>query len=122
MASPTDTVRGQRTKVCMANGCTERGRVLANLGGIEIAYCPKHRKKYGERIIDALINSVFNYKLTNFLTEIKTDIFMDDEFLCEACGSKLKMYIIDKTAELEGVLEYATKNDIQSGSAIDLLN
>ena len=110
----TDPSRGQRSKTCNISGCNERGRVLARFGRTEIVYCPKHRKKYGERIINALINSVFNYKLTNFLTEVKTKIFMKDDFLCEACGSKMKAYIIDKTVELEEITQYAEDNDISS--------
>ena len=102
---------GQRSKTCDISGCNEKGRVLATLGGIDIAYCPKHRKRYGERIIDALINSRFNYKLTNFLTEVKTEIFMNDDFFCEACGSKLKYYIISKTEELEAILKFQYEND-----------
>jgi hypothetical protein len=108
-----DSSRGQRSKTCDIIGCEEKGRILATLGGtIEIAYCPKHRKKYGERIINALINSCFNYKLTNFLTEVKTDIFMGSNILSEESAIKLKAYIIDKTVELEKVLDYAEKNDI----------
>ncbi len=115
-----DPSRGQRSKQCNVVGCEDYGRVLAKLGGIEIVYCPKHRKKYGERIINALINSVFNYKLTNFLTEVKTEIFMNDNFLCEACGSKMKTYILDKTAQMESIVEYAETNDIQNMNVDDL--
>jgi hypothetical protein len=102
---------GQRSKVCDINGCQNKGRILAKLGGIEIAYCPEHRKKYGERIINALINSCFNFKLTNFLTEIKTEIFMGDNIFCMECNQKLKDYIIEKTEELENMLIYAEEND-----------
>ena len=62
---------GQRHKTCEIVGCEEKGRILAILGNIDLAYCPHHRKKYGERIINALINSCFNYKLTSFLAETK---------------------------------------------------
>ena len=110
----TDESRGQRNKQCDIIGCENRGRILAKFGTIEIAYCPKHRKKYGERIINALVNSVFNYKLTNFLTVVKTDIFLNDNFLCEACGSKIKDYVLTKTNELEQVIEYAEVNEIQN--------
>lgn len=102
---------GQRHKTCNVIGCEKKGRILANLGGIEVAYCPHHRKKYGERIINALINSCFNYKLTNFLTETKKEIFMNDDFLCKECGQKLKEYIIKKTTELEELIKYADDND-----------
>jgi len=103
--------KGQRSKPCDIVGCDKNGRVLAKLGGIEISYCPVHRKKYGERIINALINARFNYKLTNFLTEVKTEIFMNDEFFCEACGSNLKNYIISKTNELEAIVKFQEDNN-----------
>ena len=106
--------RGQRSKTCDIINCTNKGRVLANIGGVEIAYCPMHRKKYGERIINALINSCFNYKLTNFLAEIKTEIFFGSEILDEACGSRLKNYILTKTTELELITEYAEDNEIKN--------
>ncbi len=108
-----DDHRGQRSKICDIIGCGQKGRVLARLGGeIEIAYCPKHRKKYGERIINALINSCFNYKLTNFLSEVKTDIFFGSDILSEDSSIKLKQYILDKTGELEAVLQYSIDNEI----------
>lgn len=106
-------LRGQRREKCQIVGCEEYGRTLAKIGGVDIVYCPKHRKKYGERIINALINSCFNYKLTNFLSEIKTDIFFGSDILDEACGSRLKNYIHIKTSELENILEFADKNDIE---------
>lgn len=105
------TDKGQRKKKCDINGCEKYGRSLATMGDIEIAYCPYHRKKYGERIINALINSLFNYKLSNFLLSVKTDIFMDDVFLCDECKVKLKKYIISKTEEMEETLKYQKDND-----------
>lgn len=106
--------KGQRSKTCDIIGCEERGRILARLNNdIEIAYCPKHRKKYGERIINALINSCFNYKLTNFLSEVKSDIFFGSDILSDESAEKLKNYIIIKTKDLEEVLEYAEKNNIK---------
>ena len=104
--------RGQRSRLCDVVGCEAKGRILANLGGMPISYCPKHRKKYGERIINALVNSVFNYKLSNFLSNVKTDIFMSDDFLSEESSKKIKDYIITKTSELEDLLKYAEDNDI----------
>ncbi len=103
--------RGQRCRTCNIKGCDKKGRVLANLGGIEIAYCPEHRKKYGERIVNALINALFNFKLTNYLADVKAKIFMSPDFFCESCGQKLKDYIIDKTEELEKIIDYAEEND-----------
>ncbi len=104
--------RGQRSKECDIIGCTKKGRILANLSGIEIAYCPTHRKKYGERVIDALINSVFNHKLSRFLTEIKTEVFFGSDFFCDNCAKKVKDLILEKTEDLEGLIEYADKNNI----------
>jgi len=112
MADPNNN-RGQRSKTCDVIGCEKKGRVLANLGGIPICYCPTHRKKYGERIINALINSVFNYKLTNFLSDVKKDIFMSKDFLSEESAKKIKAYILTKTKELEELEAYAEKNDIK---------
>lgn len=110
---------GQRSKECCITGCDKKGRVLARMGTIELAYCPKHRKKYGERIINALINSRFNYKLTNFLTDVKTKIFMSDEFFCEGGAEKLKEYIIEKTEELEAILEYQEENAAELDYSLD---
>lgn len=109
-----DDKRGQRAKKCDYLGCNEYGRTLATLGGNEIAYCPKHRKKYGERIINALINSSFNYKLTNFLTEVKTEIFFGSNLLGIECGSNVRSYILNKTEELDSILDYAETNEIKN--------
>lgn len=106
-----DETRGQRSKTCDMIGCEEKGRILAHMGNIDIAYCPTHRKKYGERIINALINSRFNFKLTNFLSGVKKDIFMSDNMFCEECASKLKTYVIDKSDELDNIIEYQEEND-----------
>jgi len=107
--------KGQRSKICDIVGCEEKGRVLAKLSdNIEIAYCPKHRKRYGERIINALINSCFNYKLTNFLIEVRSDIFMGSNILSEDSAKNLKNYVLEKTVELENLLEYAKNNDIKN--------
>ena len=106
-----DNTRGQRSKNCDMAGCEEQGRILAKMGGIDIAYCPKHRKKYGERIVNALINARFNYKLTNFLSDVKSNVFMSDDMFCEQCGSNLKKYIISKSSELENILEYQEVNE-----------
>lgn len=110
--------RGQRSKQCDITGCEEAGRILAKMGTIDIAYCPKHRKKYGERIINALINSRFNFKLTNFLSDVKAKIFMGDELFCSDCAENLKEYIISKTDELEEILVYAEENEADVEEAI----
>lgn len=105
--------KGQRYKDCDFPDCPEKGRVLARMSGIEIAYCPTHRKKYGERIVSALINSRFNYKLSNFLTEVRTKIFMSDDILSEESGSKLKAYVIQKSVELDEILKWADENEAE---------
>ena len=107
----SDISRGQRSKECDITGCNNKGRILAKLGDIPIGYCPYHRKRYGERIINALINSLFNYKLSNFLSNVKADIFMNKDFLCQGCSEKLKQYIINKTEKLDGIIEFQEKND-----------
>jgi hypothetical protein len=106
------TLKGQRSRTCDIVGCEEKGRVLARMGTIEICYCPKHRKKYGERIINALVDSIFNYRLSNFLTEIKQKIFWSDDILSEDSARKLKEYILSKTAELEELEKYAAENEV----------
>jgi len=106
--------KGQRSQVCNARGCTEQGRILAHLGGTPISYCPKHRKKYGERIVNALINSLFNFKLTNFLQIVKLDLFQRNDFFCVECSEKLREYVINKTNELEDLLEFQDKNEAKA--------
>ena len=111
-------VNSQRYKECEFPGCIQKGRILARMGKTELAYCPKHRKKYGERIINALINSRFNYKLSRFLTEIKTDIFMGGDVLSVESGSKLKSYILNKSVELDNLIRWGEENDAHFGSEI----
>jgi len=106
-----DETRGQRSKLCDMIGCEDHGRILAKMGTIEISYCPKHRKKYGERIVNALINARFNFKLTNFLSGVKKDIFMSDSMFCEECASKVKSYVVEKSSELDAILEFQEEND-----------
>jgi len=109
-----DLSHGQRTHKCDVAGCQEFGRTLAKLGGIPIYYCPKHRKRYGERIVNALVNSLFNYKLSNYMAEVKHDIFFDKEhLLCEDCAKRVNEYILNKTSELDSIIEYATKNEME---------
>ncbi|MFW6002608.1 MAG: hypothetical protein ACOCQD_04645 [archaeon] len=104
--------RGQRHKECEFPFCKEKGRILASMGDIEIAYCPKHRKKYGERIITALINSLFNYRLSKFMEKVKVDIFFDDNLLCENCRKNIKNYIIEKSQELDKIIEWGEENEV----------
>lgn len=106
------STKGQRSKECDIIGCNEKGRVLARMGTVEICYCPKHRKRYGERIINALINSIFNNRLSNFLSDIKHDIFWSDKILSEKSAKKLKEYVLEKTSELEELERYAKDNEV----------
>ena len=115
MEETEDSTRGQRSKKCDISNCPDMGRVLARMGKTEIAYCPKHRKLYGERIVNALINSVFNYRLTNFLSSVKVRIFLSDDFLCPICATKMKTFIIEKTEELEKLEDYHEENEIKEG-------
>lgn len=109
-----DPSRGQRAHKCDIVGCNEFGRTLARLGGLPIYYCPKHRKKYGERIINAMINSLFNHKLSQFMIEVKQDIFFNKEdLLCEECATKVNDYIKNKTIELDKILDYAEENEMK---------
>ncbi len=106
--------RGQRSETCDIIGCEEKGRKLANFGGvIPICYCPRHRKKYGERILTALVNSMFNYRLSNFLTNVKKDIFWKSGVISEETAVKLKEYVISKTVELEALEEFAGDNEVE---------
>ncbi len=105
--------KGQKWEKCNIVGCDELGRVLARLGTVEIVYCARHRKKYGERVINALINARFNYKLTNFLSSIKQDLFMNpNSHLCDICRGKEKVYINSKTEELRDLMNMAEEHDI----------
>ena len=102
--------KGQAYATCCFRDCQEKGRVLARLGEIEIAYCGSHRKKYGERVLNALVNARFNGKLARFLSVIKQDLFMNyNSHLCEECRKKEAEYIINKTNELY-ILEQEADN------------
>lgn len=65
--------RAQTSKACMI--CGSGGRTLGRMGNIELNYCGHHRK-YGERILNFLIRSVFGELLKDFLKDSKDDLFM----------------------------------------------
>ena len=93
--------KGQIYADCCFRDCKKKGRVLARLGNINIAYCGSHRKKYGERVLNALINARFNGKLARFLSVIKHDLFLNYNcHLCEECRKKEADYIKTKVEEL----------------------
>ena len=98
----TKEKKGQKHAVCSVSGCEDMGRVLARLGGIEIAYCGKHRKKYGEPVINALINARFNGQLAKFLSEQKKEFTMNpNSELCDVCKQKTIDYIATKVEALK---------------------
>lgn len=93
--------KGQSYAQCCFHGCTSKGRILARLNSVEIAYCALHRKKYGERVLNALVNARFNGKLSNFLSDVKTHMFVNtNSHLCESCQEKELNYIKSKIAAL----------------------
>lgn len=93
----------QSYHTCDIVGCERKGRMLAKLGGRPIYYCGEHRKKYGERVIDALIDSMCNHKLSNFVSDIKTTVTINDEILSTESGSRLSVYIENKINELNEI-------------------
>ena len=96
--------KGQTYANCCFHGCPEKGRVLARLGTVEIAYCAFHRKKYGERVLNALVNARFNGKLARFLSDVKEHMFMNStSHLCDECKKKELDYIKSKISDLEAL-------------------
>jgi len=80
---------------------------LFKLGRVENYYCacPEHRK-YGERVMNFFIDSVTRFKLSDFLSESKKDIFMKDyPELCDSCKEKLWKYMDDKLSRTNIVEE-----------------
>lgn len=95
----------QTKRECLIVGCDKGGRVLARMGkNIELTYCGHHRK-YGERVVNFLVSSAYNYKLKNLLKESKDDLFMNNmPELSEDSYKKLAEYttkMIDKLDEVE---------------------
>lgn len=101
-----DKVRSnsQTSKPCLYIGCVKGGRLLGRLGTMELTYCGKHRK-YGERVLNFLINSMLRYKLSNLLRESKQKIFINNEpHFCDECNKKVIAFakdMVDKVSELE---------------------
>ena len=113
----------QRYLPCQITGCKEYGRAVATLGGKKIAYCAPHRKKYGERIINALINSLLNYKLSNYLTEVKSDVFTNDKLeLCECCNEKFTDYFKNAVNKFKEIQDWAEENEADGKTDLELLS
>lgn len=105
--------KGQAYATCCFHGCKNKGRVLARLNNVEIAYCAYHRKKYGERVLNALVNARFNGKLSRFLSDVKEHMFMNTHsHLCESCQKKELAYINSKIEELAALEEEADKYNL----------
>ena len=99
----------QTKKPCQAIGCPKGGRTIGKLGDIELNYCGHHRKS-GERVLNYLINSVFRYKLTDFLKETKSELFMDNipEF-CPHCYDVVGSYVHLKISQLDDIQKWEAK-------------
>ena len=107
--------KGQSYANCCFHGCDSKGRVLARLGNTEVAYCAYHRKKYGERVLNALINARFNGKLSKFLLDTKSHLFMNsNSHLCESCQAAEKKYIESKVHELDALAKEAERYNIST--------
>ena len=97
--------KAQTSKECMVSGCEGGGRTIGRLGDIELNYCGHHRK-YGERVLNFLINSVFGFKLTDFLKETKHDLFMQNiPKLSDESYELLGSYVNTKIEMLDEVNE-----------------
>ncbi len=102
-------VTSQTREPCQANNCPRGGRVIGRLGGKKVAYCGHHRKN-GERVFNFLINSVFHFKLTDFLKETKHDLFMaNNPELCKDCNDRLEAYIHVMIGKLDEVQDWHEK-------------
>ena len=99
--------QSQRSKPCLV--CGVGGRTIGRMGNIELNYCPHHRK-YGERVLNFLIRSVFGEELKKFLKESKDDLFMaNNPELCSDCYQKLSTYTNKMIKELDIVSEWHNK-------------
>lgn len=99
----------QTSKPCTIHDCDKGGRVLARLGSVELTYCGHHRK-YGERVINFLVNSVFRNELTDFLSETKQDLFMDNlPRLSDESYTKLGSYVDTMIHKLDKIEEWDEK-------------
>ena len=79
------------------------------MGDKELNYCGHHRK-YGERVLNFRINSVFQYELTKFLNDTKQELFMkNNPELCPHCYEKLAKYVTSKIEDLDEVKRWHGK-------------
>ena len=105
--------KGQKYATCSIVGCKDHGRIVARLGSIEICYCAHHRKKYGERVINALINAKFNFRLSRFMNDARKDLFMNyNSHLSEESKKAEAKYIKSKIEELKALEEEADRQGI----------
>ena len=94
-------VAGQSKKPCLV--CKKGGRTVGRLGDIELNYCAHHRK-YGERILNFLVRSVFGDELKAFLKESKDDLFMKNKpCLCDDCNEKIAKYVSTMIYKLDDI-------------------
>jgi hypothetical protein len=99
--------RAQKSKPCLI--CGDGGRTIGHMGDKELNYCGHHRK-YGERVLNFLINSVFQYKLSEFLKETKHDLFMTNlPELSQEDYDKLARYVNSKIVQLDEINEWHQK-------------
>lgn len=95
--------QSQTNKPCLI--CKQGGRTIGRMGDVELNYCGHHRK-YGERVLNFLVNSVFQYKLGAFLNDTKRDLFMNNiPELCPEDYKKLADYVNSKIIALDEVRE-----------------
>jgi hypothetical protein len=105
----SDLSFAQRSKPCIITGCDIGGRTIGRLGDIELNYCGKHRK-YGERVLNFLIRSVFGEKLKELLKESKDDLFMEhNPELCTECNKKLAVYVSSMVTKLDEAQKWKNK-------------
>lgn len=97
----------QTKKACLV--CGAGGRTVGRMGSIELNYCGHHRK-YAERVLNFLVNSVFRDKLTDFLGETKKDLFMDNlPRLSDESYVLLAAYVDENIHKLDEVKEWHEK-------------
>lgn len=90
--------------------CKQGGRIIGHMGDIELTYCGHHRK-YGERVLNFLINSIFHYKLSEFLKDTKEDIFMKNmPRLSDEDYKLLAEYVNTKIEELDEIQKWHKKS------------
>ena len=92
--------------ICSISSCNENGRVLGRLGGVNLVYCPKHRK-YGQSVINTFLLDVFNYKKSRLFDLAKQELLFGgekilDEKNYERLGSWFKKEILQNYLEAVG--------------------